>query len=443
METSSSLFSIEDYINKIGSFELDLDDSKVCFEGTLFEHENGKVIISGKTSVEIARLFDYRKSYRITGFIDGQDFSFLNSIIRRAKYRSNIDSCIIELEPSEIVIGRKIIGDGKILVATMELPELSWFFTDRQFKETVVFNEGSPALLDYCFPDDICAEDHIGTLRISRVMNCEWGHSKVCYSSIPILTIEFKKPVSIINAREQIAKARNLFLFFADGYLPLHNICLADDKTSKDYCPDYCDFELVANSVEEYKIKDEPFFVTSDIVKSDFQSIWYRWSKLYSHKFISYLYFEVIRNRATWINRFLNFAQAIELFENIYRADVLKKTTYGDREFKSCILDALTQLQLSLALDDEQIEIIADSVKNARNYFTHYNSKHAEPSYHEVFSMSRVLNLVLIGLVYKKLGLPDHVIENAKLSRDYSSFDRDVAVILKKPIDNVDYNAFF
>lgn len=440
---------IKDVVGKIGDFEILTEKENIPFEGTVID-TGAKVIVSGRIDYDQSRLLDSLKQYRIVGIIDETSISLLNSYVL-CSYRSceNGFSVTLKAEASEIIIGREIKDDGAITVATMELPEISRFFSEHQFKEHVDFNKDNPAMLEYAYPEDITVDDTYGTLSISRIMKCSWGHDHVEYTSVPVLSFEFNSPVSVQTAREQIAKARNLFLYFADGYLPLHDIELADIETSKEYYSSYCDFKMVLNWAEDYKAVDEPFFITSTIIKNDLQTIWERWDELYSHKFISALYYEIIRSRSRWVNEFLNLVQAIDLYENTYReseARSLADTKTAKKKYLPLcyyIKDTIIQLNDVLKIRADCIDKISDSINQARNYFTHYNdAEYREPSFPEIFAMSRVLRLILLGLVYKKLGIPDDAIVDAKRSREYSVFDRDISVILREKVDNVDYTEY-
>lgn len=442
---------LKNLIGKIGDFEVIVDDSTaVSFVGA-FAEENGRMILYGRTTLEYSRLFDKMKPYRVVGVVDSSDITMMSAYILFS-YRYAPDETFVTLkaDASEILVGRQIKDDGRIRVASTCLPEIIWFFHDRLFESSVDFSRESPSLLEYCFPDDISVCDDYGTLTISRIMQHSFDHSSEKYTSIPTLQYRFNTPVSLSTARSQIAKARNLFLYFADGYIPLHDIELADERTSTEYYPDYCDFKMLSNFRGDEKPINEPFFVTSDIAKADMQAIWDKWNELYSHKFISALYYEIVCNRSTRINRFLNFSQAIDLFETTYRdAEVRllaprKKAESPHLPLSFYIKDSLLQLKDVLSIRDEDIDCISINISDARNYFTHYNdAEYREPSLPEIFAMSRVLHLVFLGLVYKQLGIPDKYILEAKACREYAVFERDISVILRKPIDNVDYTNLF
>jgi hypothetical protein len=433
---------IKELIGKVGSFEILTESTSISFDGTIID--NGKnIVVYGRIDVEKARSLDYWKKYRIIGDVNSVEITLIDASILCSQRIDDRLSATLKAEPPEIIIGRKIIDDGSIRIASMELPEITWFFSEPAFEEVIDFNKESPVLLKYCFPDDITVNDELGTLVISRCLKYSPMKAKVEYTSVPVLMYKFNEPVSINTARKQMAKARNLFLFFADGYLPLNDIDFEDEEeTGENYSP-FCRFKLIFNFAEECKVIDEPFFVTTSLVRADMQSIWDKWGELYSHRFISAIYYEVIRNRATWINMFLNFTQAIELFENTYRSDYLKKNKNGDPYFEECIRDALTQLNAELSLSYDQIKNVVTKIKNARHFFTHYSGRRTEPTYHEVFAMCRVLHLTFLGLIYKQLGIPDKAITEAKERRGYSVFDKDISIILRQPVDNVDYMAFF
>lgn len=77
---------------------------------------------------------------------------------------------------------------------------------------------------------------------------------------------------------------------------------------------------LYLNYKENIPVVDEPFLITTSMFSGQFQNVWELWLNLYeSANPIPRLFYEIICNRSTGINSYLNLSQAIEVYSNTYR----------------------------------------------------------------------------------------------------------------------------
>ena len=175
----------------------------------------------------------------------------------------------------------------------------------------------------------------------------------------------------------------------------------------------------------------------------NFSEVWTNWLKFYADSiYIPTLFYEIICNRSTRINRFLNLTQAIELYSVHYRDEFAKGIAQADGyrkkqlPLKYRIEDVLAQINGTLEISKERRRLLARAISNDRNFFTHYNEqRYTEPSFEEISAANRVLRYVLLSIVYKVVGIRDDYIKECKNRLNYSTFERDVSVILKERQD--------
>ena len=324
-------------------------------------------------------------------------------------------------------------------------------FSEKLFKENFDFSKENPSVLDFAYPQAIKAYDSDGEVCISRGFQHSWSRNKIEYKFLPSIEYIFSKPVEVRTAIAKIASVRNLLSFFADYYLPLEKITFSDENTAKveGFCG-LCDCILYMNSAEDIDIPQRPFLIMTSKFAEDFSAIWSNWLRFYNgNKYIPTLFYEIISNRSTRINRFLNLTQAIELYSNYYRnkeaVNVAKKDGYNRKNLplRYRIEDVLTYLDDCLDISSEKKVQLAIAISKARNFFTHYSKKgYREPSFQEVVAANRFLRYVLLSIVYKTIGISNNNIKECKNYFEYSILERDITVILREEKD-IEYSPWF
>ncbi len=310
--------------------------------------------------------------------------------------------------------------------------------------ENVSFTKENPTVLSFAYPEDIEAMDTDGILRLYRGFSHDWSRHGIEYRYLPYIYYAFSKPTRIRDAIAKIACARNLLSFFADYYLPLENLLFSDEQTddAKNFSG-YCDCQLYLNHKEDIEVSEEPFLIMTNKFSENFSEVWTNWLKFYADSiYIPTLFYEIICNRSTRINRFLNLTQAIELYSVHYRDELAKGIAqadgYGKKQLplKYRIEDVLAQINGTLEISEERRRLLARAISNDRNFFTHYNEqRYSEPSFEETSAANRFLRYVLLSIVYKVVGIRDDYIRECKNRLNYSTFERDVSVILKERQD--------
>ena len=434
---------LKDLLNQIGDFHFQNGKDRIDFIGTLVK-ENNRVII--RTRIEKGNLNHVKRQipFQIWGEISGTNVTLLDNYIIATSYNINSNCVEISAEPSEIVIGRSYVSDIFVTNISASIEAMSHMFSDRVFNENVSFTKENPTVLSFAYPEDIEAMDTDGTLRLYRGFSHDWSRHGIEYRYLPYIYYAFSKPTRIRDAIAKIACARNLLSFFADYYLPLENLLFSDEQTvdAKNF-PGYCDCQLYLNHKEDIEVSEEPFLIMTNKFSENFSEVWTNWLKFYADSiYIPTLFYEIICNRSTRINRFLNLTQAIELYSVHYRDELAKDIAQADGcrrkqiPLKYRIEDVLAQINGTLEISEERRRLLARAISNDRNFFTHYNEqRYSEPSFEEISAANRVLRYVLLSIVYKVVGIRDDYIRECKKRLNYSTFERDVSVILKERKD--------
>lgn len=434
---------LKDLLNQIGDFHFQNGKDRIDFIGTLVK-KNNSVIIQTRIEKKNLDYMEQKTLFQIWGEIRGINVTLLDNYIISTSYHINSDYVEISADPSEIVIGRGYVSDIFVTNISASIGEMNHMFSDRVFNENVSFTKENPTVLSFAYPEDIEAMDTDGILRLYRRFSHDWSRHGIEYRYLPYISYAFSKPTRIRDAIAKIACARNLLSFFADYYLPLDNLIFSDEQTddAKNFSG-YCDCQLYLNHKEDIEVSEKPFLIMTDKFSKNFSEVWIKWLKFYADSiYIPTLFYEIICNRSTRINRFLNLTQAIELYSVHYRDEIAKGIAQADGckkkqlPLKYRIEDVLTQINGILEISKERRSFLARAISNDRNFFTHYNEKrYTEPSFEEISAANRVLRYVLLSIVYKIVGIRDDYIKECKNRLDYSTFERDVSVILKERQD--------
>ena len=237
-----------------------------------------------------------------------------------------------------------------------------------------------------------------------------------------------------MDAVAKLSAARSLFSFFGNGYIPFGDVTFEIDGDENLY-------GLWLNYKEDVPAVNGPFLIETSAFENQFQKVWDAWLNLYeSANPIPNLFYEIICNRSTRVNGFLNLSQAIEVNSNVFRYGNAKKLSENDRQRKSqkeiplkyIYQDILSENNSALELIESNIVDYAKGFSNMRNYYTHYNSgKYVAPTYDELFAASHILRFVLLTIVYTAVGIPLDCILECKKRIIFSRFDNDTDVIMK------------
>ena len=317
---------------------------------------------------------------------------------------------------------------------SISTPDLNYMFSGSSpLYPNVDISTDNPSVLNYSFPKPIVANDKYGKIQISPSFGTQWSVDFYKYNIISMIEYSFTTSSPLMDAVSKVSAARSLFSFFGNGYVSFGDITFEIDGDENVY-------GLWLNYREDIQAVNEPFLIGTSAFENQFQKVWNAWLSLYkSANPIPNLFYEIICNRSTRVNSFLNLSQAIEVYSNAFRYDKAKKLVVDNGKNKNkkeiplkCIYqDILSTYNYILELIETNIVDYANGFSNMRNYYTHYNSgKYVEPTYDELFAANHILRFVLLIIVYTAVGIPLDYILECKKRIFFGRFDHDVDVIM-------------
>lgn len=436
---------LEDVLNSIGDFTTHIADNTISFSGVLYKEEND-VILKCRFPFEWYESIDpYNLSMQIYGKVNGVEVTLLGVALKNGIYHSNEEYMSVIFDPSEIVIGKCYTEEPQIdqitISITISNPDFNGMFSSSPLQPNSSFSKESTALTEYTYSPSIKAVDRYGCLTLDQTFGEKWGRDVISYNITTVASYNFETPIGLSEAISRIAAAKNLFSFFANHYLTFGTISFlsAEEKESLQLSP----YILYLNHEEIISFSKRPFMITSKEFESNFQTIWAKWLDMYTEvEPVVALFYEIICNRSTRTNRFLNLAQAIEVYSYRYREDDAKKVArarLGTKESKEPpvhlnhrLEDVFSIVSASLGINDNRLPALSKSIADMRNFFTHYNAKkYIEPSYQEILAGGHILEFVLLAIIYRHIGISEEDIKACKRMAEFQRFDEFVNLLNK------------
>ena len=426
---------VKDLLNKISDFKCEVDSKEIVFYGILQE-ENGNIILNAKFPMEQYRKIAIDAELVVLGNVSGKKTTLIGCHIKSASFSMEDDYISIFIIPNEIIVGGCFSSTPmakKIIVSTTDLNYM--FSGESPLNPNVDFSKENSSVLNYTFPKPIIAKDKYGKIKLYQTFGTQWSVNSYTHNIISVIEYSFTVPMPFMDAVAKTSAARSLFTFFGNGYIPFGEITFEVDADENEY-------GLWLNYKEDIPTVNMPFLIRTSALENQFQKIWESWLALYeSANPIPTLFYEIVCNRSTRINSFLNLSQAIEVYSNAFRNVEAKEIAKNDPNNKSKgkniklkhrYQDILSTYNGALELIESNIEDYAQGFSNMRNYYTHYNSrKYVEPTYDEMFSAIHILRFVLLTIVYTAVGISLDCILECKRSIIFSRFDNDADIILK------------
>lgn len=433
--------TLRDILNEIGDFKMKIDGKEISFPGVLTQKESD-VILKCKLACSCYKEISQYDPYLIYGDVNGVEVTLLNVSFKSASWRFENRDVTIVFDPSEIVIGKCCVSEPQVVQITISNPEFNDLLSSSPLQPNSSLSQESRSLLEYADSPSIVANDKYGHLSIRKF--CRGGcssNSGINYEVTTAITYKFKTPVRLLEAVSKIAMARILLVFFANHYLSFGAISFVDydEKGVPQFPPN----RVYLNHEDVIPTSKRPFLIAGNIVEMGFDSIWSKWLSIYDEANpIVNLFYEIICNRSTRINRFLNLSQAIEVYSHRYREDAVIKVARnreGTRADKMPPIhlnhrfeDIFSMIAAPLEIDESVIPTLSKSLADIRNYFTHYDAKkYIEPSYQEMLAGCHILELILLAIVYREIGIPDDRIRDVKRHNEVQRFDEFVDMLNK------------
>lgn len=425
--------SIEDLLNKISDFKCVVDGKEVVFSGIL-QRENGDIILNARFPLEEYQKIGNDSDIVVLGEVAGGKATLLGCYIKSASWIMDKNDISIYAIPSEIIVGACFFSTPMAKRISVSTSDMNYMFSGASpLKPNVCISTDNSSVLNFTFPKPITASDEYGKIQIYQTFGTQWTADFYKYDIISIIDYSFTDPLPVMKAVAKVSAVRNLFSFFGNGYISLGDITFEIDGDENVY-------GLWLNNREKVPAVHELFLIGTSAFGDQFQKVWDAWLGLYeSANPIPRLFYEIICNRSTNVNGFLNLSQAIEVHSNVFRYDKAKKLTESKGKIKNkneiplkfIYQDILSEYSGILGLNEEKIPDYAKGLSNMRNYFTHYNSKkYVEPTYDELLAATHILRFVVLTIVYIAVGIPLECVLECKKRVIFSSLDDDFHVIL-------------
>lgn len=430
--------SIINLLNKISDFKCKIDGTQITFTG-LLQEENGNIVLNAKLLMEQYRKITLYTEFVVLGNVCGKKTTLIGCHIKSSSCSC---SCSMEDEyisifviPNEVIVGG-CFSPPLVKRMTVSITELNYMFSGTSLLEpNVGIYKENPSVLNYTFPNSIIANDKYGEIKLYQSFGSQWSVNSYTHNIISIIEYSFDASMTLMDAIAKVSAARSLFSFFGNGYIPIGEITFETDSDEKEY-------GLWLNYKDDVPAVNEPFLICTHIFETQFQRLWNSWLELYEGANpIPTLFYEIICNRSTGVNSFLNLSQAVEIYSYVFRnkkakeiakKDPNNKSKRKDIKLKHRYQDILSTYNGALELIESNIEDYAQGFSNMRNYYTHYNTgKYVEPTFEELFSAIHILRFVLLVIVYTSVEISLDNILDCKKRIIFSRFNKDAEIIQK------------
>lgn len=424
------MFPKNDLLNRIASFKYLANNESTVFSGILQEEE-GNIILNAQITLEQNELLSNNTNI-ILGKIGQEKITLVGCCITSRSHISSDKYFFIHIIPSEIISGGYFFSIPLLKRINITTSDLNYMFSGGSPLQPVTERTADGLyLLKYTSQAPLVAHDEYGEISVSQSFIEQSNNYSHMFNSISTIEYSFTNSLPLTDAIEKISVVRSLFSFFKNGYISYGEITFNSDNDTNIY-------GLWLNFIENLPIVNEPFLITTCAFETKFQKLWDTWLTLYeSAGPIPELFYEIICNRSTGVNGFLNLSQAIEVYSNIFRNDKTRELTKSEniniRQFvplKVIYEDILSYCKNTLGINESVVSDLSKGFSNMRNYYTHYNSKkYIKPSNDELSAASQILRFVLLTIIYKSVGISVDDICKCKNRKIFSTFDANIIIV--------------
>ena len=449
------MHNISEYLNVIGDFACETESGTISMLGSLVRSEKNDNCIIFRARIPQVDIRSYRTdSLDLHGVINKTKISLVNCYMEASSgcYNDAYVNAVFGLD--KIVIGAHYKGEKNVRRISAQFPALNNFFMSR-FAVEPNANIVKEYHSEY---QPLSADSSFGRISVIPTLTTYSDFHHHEFRATPKISYTFHELKSLDSAIAHILSIRNLFSFLADGYIDISYVEYSSDPLNRP--ESYGDrVTVILNQIEQIEEIDEPFLITRELVAKCFQPIVDNWLTFYQKGIhIPRLFFEIITDRSKGINRFLNLAQAIEVYSQYFRDKEAKKVFNADPESKQTqdtpiklwlktlcsfsrswnnptlkhrLIDIFTFLQDVIEVSDDEIIQLAKNISNNRNFFVHYSRNRKEPASLTVSSTCLLLRYVIIALVYRKIGVSAEAIRDCKNQGTYTFLNIAIKDILE------------
>lgn len=447
--------NISEYLNVIGDFACETENETISMLGSLVRSEKNDNCIIFRARIPQVDIRSYQTdSLDLYGVINKTKISLVNCYMETSSgcYNDAYVNAVFGLD--KIVIGEHYKGEKNIRRVSANFPALNYFFMSR-FPVEPNANIMKEYHSEY---QPLSADSSFGRISVIPTLTTYSDFHHHEFRATPKISYTFHKLKTLDSAITHIASIRNMFAFFADGYIDISCVEYSSDplKLPESYGDKVT---VILNQIEQIEEIDEPFLINRDYLDKNFQSIVDNWLTFYQKGIhIPSLFFEIITDRSKGINRFLNLAQAIEVYSQYFRDAEAKKVFNNDSKSKKIqnsqiklwlktlcsfsqpgnnptlrhrLIDIFTALQYVIEVSDDEIIQLAKNISDNRNFFIHYSRHRKEPTSLTVSSTCLLLRYVVLALVYRQIGVSEDAIRDCKKQGKYTLLNIAIKDILE------------
>lgn len=404
------LSNIADVLGKIGDFKFTEHIDEV-FPASILKQATDYVV-EGRISIKLFRLINMMKrTGRIIGTINGLKVTFLDSLFMNAeskviKEKDDFiyESVYIKIKPTEIVMGSYLFDDDDVKNVKLTYENIQWWLLDQPVKHNFDIKKDN-SLLQFQGLDIHKAEDDEVSVEFFVTFETSKSKSRIEFPLSTIVQFNFGLSVHIFDAIKIIADFRNFLTFCANYYIGFKEFTFTTKSGHS--------FTCFMNFQENIELKNDPFVIEYSQIENDFEGIWRKWNDFSKNNSnIVTLFYEMICNRSTRINRFLNLSQSIEVYSQRYRneeAKTYKNEIEGGKaklRLEHRLFDVFNYANIPFDFNNNEIKVIAKAISGGRNYYTHY-SNHKELSFEQISACSDYMHIILLVLVYRTIDIPN------------------------------------
>lgn len=406
---------IHELVDIISDFKCEISGVVIGVMGVLSKVDD-RYILTARIKNEEFELFKCSPVVTIWGEISCSPVSFYDTYMMRGSRTLGDDYYHVIFDPAQIVIGKSCPNEPNVARITMASSALNWMLDSFPLQTTAKITKENPAIINYTYPDRLECNDKYGMLSVYSTFTESFCRNEYRLPVKTVVGYQFNSTMPMMDAVGKIAAARNLFAFFANHFLPMENIIFYEDL---DEHAQGCVLHL--NHNENVKVMDDSFVITTGDFAENFEELWNKWIDFYEASNIPTLFYEIVCNRSTRINRFLNLMQALEIFTRKYMREKVQTLANKREQCKNGgnanphlnhrIEAIFSEIDCTSIMEESEVPIIAKALSDMRNYYTHYDDeKFVQPSDVEVISAIHILEYVLLAVVYSYLGIRDEKI---------------------------------
>ena len=406
--------------------------------GILVERDSD-VILTGTSFTSQPHEIPEQDTVSFVGKVGGHPVTLRGAQIQRISVNYTIDglpSIDFEIRLDSIIIGKEYKEAIMVSKIQCEFDSLKFFGLGMPLK---VNYEHCKPLVEYIPQREIKAVDKDGVVQILQTTGIERGINQVNLKVHHYVEYVFSEQKEMMDAVKSIACFRVLLTFLSNCYVEMEDF----EFYEKEDDISGCTLKLLYS---EKVVNEDLYLIRASDVVDDFQEVWAQWRDFYENNdAVAELFYEIICNRSTYFNEFLNLCQAMEVYSAhsredeayaVYQSAKLNGENSKGVKFAHRLKDLFAAANDFFSLSETQLDCIAANLAAMRNYYTHYNEKkYRKPVAHEVFSASAIMRFLLLTIVYKRVGISSNAIQSIRSRVVAQRVDEDLKTIIEMDIN--------